>query len=60
MRGYPSSFIEEAFGGLVREGLEIENLKSQLEIRYVSDVYIGYRESIIEAIENAGSNDEPA
>ncbi|MCI1005194.1 STAS-like domain-containing protein [Herbaspirillum sp. C7C8] len=31
-RGYGSSFLEEAFGGLVRRGFEKEQLKNRLEI----------------------------
>lgn len=30
--GYGSSFLEEAFGGLIREGLSIEDLSKHLEI----------------------------
>lgn len=33
--GYPSSFLEEAFGGLVRSGLSLNDLKNRLKI--VSD-----------------------
>ena len=32
VRGYGSSFLEEAFGGLVREGLNAEELLSKLEL----------------------------
>ncbi len=30
-RGYPSSFLEEAFGGLVREGYSAEQVESTFE-----------------------------
>ena len=32
-RGYGSSFLEEAFGGLVRQGFKKEDIKTKLEIR---------------------------
>ena len=32
-KGYASSFLEEAFGGLVREGLKRKDLKDHLRIR---------------------------
>ncbi len=32
-RGYGSSFLEEAFGGLVREGIEPEKILETFEIR---------------------------
>lgn len=32
-RGYGSSFLEEAFGGLVRKGFAKQELKERLEIR---------------------------
>lgn len=32
-RGYGSSFLEEAFGGLVRRGFSKDELKKKLEIR---------------------------
>jgi hypothetical protein len=33
VRGYGSSFLEEAFGGLVRDGFEKRELRERLEIR---------------------------
>lgn len=45
--GYPSSFLEEAFGGLVRDGFSYEILKKRLEIttteprkkRYIQQIW---------------------
>ncbi|MEM9522890.1 MAG: STAS-like domain-containing protein [Pseudomonadota bacterium] len=45
--GYPSSFLEEAFGGLVRVGFPYETLKARLQIttteprkkRYVDQIW---------------------
>ena len=31
--GYPSSFLEEAFGGLVREGFTVQKLRSLINLR---------------------------
>jgi hypothetical protein len=43
-RGYLSSFIEEAFGGLVRrEGFSVDVLKRSLEIRALDSFYDPYR-----------------
>ncbi|MBB5190102.1 hypothetical protein HNQ50_000812 [Silvimonas terrae] len=50
--GYGSSFLEEAFGGLVRVGhLSVGSLKKHLKIR-TSDP--SYADEIWEYIENAG------
>ncbi len=32
VRGYGSSFLDEAFGGLVRDGLDAEKLKKLIKI----------------------------
>lgn len=53
VRGYPSSFTEEAFGGLVRAGFEKEELLRRIKIKFKSDAYSGYRDDIIDAIEDA-------
>ncbi|UWR27354.1 STAS-like domain-containing protein [Sulfitobacter sp. S223] len=45
--GYPSSFLEEAFGGLVRDGFTLEVLKKRLSItttearknRYIAQIW---------------------
>lgn len=45
--GYPSSFLEEAFGGLVRCGFSVEQLKKRLKItttetrknRYIDQIW---------------------
>jgi hypothetical protein len=55
VRGYPSSFTEEAFGGLVRdEGFKEDELLSRIEIKFKSKAYTGYRDDIIDAIRGAG------
>ena len=42
--GYASSFLEEAFGGLVRErGYTQEQLRVQLEVRADDPVYLLYK-----------------
>ena len=53
VRGYPSSFTEEAFGGLVRNGFSKEELLRKLKIVFESSAYTGYRDDIIEAITSA-------
>lgn len=50
--GYPSSFLEEAFGGLVREGFEAGKIKSMLEIR-ASDEFRAYKALIYKYIGDA-------
>lgn len=37
--GYGSSFLEEAFGGLIRKGLRYEDLRRRLHIRTKLQVY---------------------
>lgn len=53
VRGYPSSFTEEAFGGLVRAGFPKTELLKRIKIRFKSDAYSSYRDDIVDAIENA-------
>ena len=48
--GYPPSFLEEAFGGLVRAGISQDKLN---RIRYVSDEEPGIIEEIDRYINNA-------
>lgn len=33
VRGYGSSFLEEAFGGLVRRGIDAEHIRKQLQFK---------------------------
>ena len=55
--GYPSSFLEEAFGGLIRIGFTVEQLKARLTIvateprkkRYIEQIWT----YIVEAKERA-------
>lgn len=37
--GYGSSFLEEAFGGLIREGFKFEDLKKRLTILASTKIY---------------------
>ena len=53
VKGYPSSFTEEAFGGLVRKGFDKENLLSKLKIKFSSQAYSGYKDDILDAIRQA-------
>ena len=41
--GYPSSFLEEAFGGLVRSGFEYDDLSRRLKLVAESPAYDPYR-----------------
>jgi hypothetical protein len=51
-RGLASSFLEEAFGGLVREGFDKETLLSRLELRSTDEsIPIEIREYINEAVQ---------
>lgn len=42
--GYPASFLEEAFGGLIRAGVAIEILRNKLVIRAVKEEFKSYPE----------------
>ncbi len=43
-KGYPGSFLEEAFGGLIRVGgFKLDDLQRRLEIRSGDDLYEVYR-----------------
>lgn len=54
VNGYPSSFSEEAFGGLVREKhCTAEELLERLDIQYDSNAYEAYAEDIKFFIEEA-------
>ncbi len=50
-KGYGSSFLEEAFGGLVRkEGFKRQDLQSRLEITYKEAIYELYKNEAWEYI----------
>ena len=49
-RGFGSSFLEESFGGLIRENVDYEEIKSRLVIKTTDD---DYEEEIWEYIEGA-------
>lgn len=53
--GYPSSFIDEAFGGLIREGLHIEHLREQLRVTAEDPDYKLYTELVWDAISSASA-----
>lgn len=40
--GYPSSFLEEAFGGLVRAGLDLKTLEARLKLDSDDDMFKPY------------------
>lgn len=42
--GYPASFVEEAFGGLVRAGIPLTSLKDQLLLQAKDPIYQVYVE----------------
>jgi hypothetical protein len=53
--GYPSSFLEEAFGGLVRRGISRSEIDRKLEIRADDHHYDVYRSLARKYIEEAKS-----
>lgn len=54
INGYPSSFTEEAFGGLVRDGqFSKSQILDKIVINNKSSIYDGYKEEMIEAMQQA-------
>ena len=52
--GYPSSFLEEAFGGLIRLGMfDQEVVRRHLELRALDPLYETYRISANRYMDNA-------
>ena len=52
--GYPASFTEEAFGGLVREEkFDADELAARIKVK-ASPVYVSYLEDIFHFIKQAG------
>lgn len=51
--GYGSSFLEEAFGGLVRNGFDKEELIRRLHIVYDDDEFCVYKDLIFTFIKEA-------
>jgi len=51
--GYPSSFLEEAFGGLIRLGFSLADLKSQLNLIAEKPSYEPYKLLAWDYIEKA-------
>jgi uncharacterized protein DUF4325 len=52
--GYPSSFLEESFGGLVRAGFSVDDLKTRLKLVARDPAFEFYISEIWEYIEKAG------
>lgn len=50
--GYPSSFLEEAFGGLIRVGFTAEDLRKRLKIE-AEPAYRSYRQLAWQFIDDA-------
>ncbi len=54
--GYPASFLDEAFGGMIRKGYcNRDQIQEHLEIQAVSPSYEVYRKLVIRYIEEAAS-----
>lgn len=52
--GYPSSFLEEAFGGLVREdGFAADEIRKRLKFSYQDQVFATYVDEIWHYVEEA-------
>ncbi|QFS83966.1 STAS-like domain-containing protein [Roseivivax sp. THAF197b] len=51
--GYPSSFLEEAFGGLVREQVKPEVIREFLKFKYSQPGFKRYERRIWEHIDRA-------
>ncbi len=49
--GYGSSFLEECYGGLVRAGLSVSELKNKLVLTFDDPAYEMYEKEIWEYIE---------
>jgi hypothetical protein len=57
-RGYLSSFLEEAFGGLIRYGLfNKAQLKNSLEIKFIDPFYKPYKLIALHSISRAAPQD---
>ncbi len=50
-KGFPSSFLEEAFGGLLRCGIDIKKIKCKLVIEFQNSSNKPYRDQIWDYIE---------
>lgn len=50
--GYPPSFLEEAFGGLIREGFAVEELKKHIEFS-ATPSFESYKHMIWSYVERA-------
>jgi hypothetical protein len=58
--GYPASFLEEAFGGLIRAGFKIDLLRAKLKLNAVKEEFRIYPEIAWSYIEDAAGNTETA
>jgi hypothetical protein len=50
--GYPASFLEEAFGGLIRSGLSFDSVREHLTIEANDPVYRAYATKAWQYIED--------
>jgi hypothetical protein len=57
--GYPASFLEEAFGGLVRAGFGMELLREKLELNALKEEFKIYPEIAWSYIEDAANSKKP-
>jgi hypothetical protein len=57
--GFPASFLEEAFGGLIREGLSLETIKQLLTISVSDDENEVYREEAWQYVEDQSTRENP-
>lgn len=53
VRGYPSSFLDEAFGGLIHEGFASDVLHRRIEFVYSDKSHAEYEKEIWEAVDIA-------
>lgn len=56
--GYPSSFLEEAFGGLVRTGFSLLELQSKLKLVATDPAYTVYKDDAWQFIKDAENDRE--
>lgn len=53
--GYPSSFLEEAFGGLIRKGFDEKTIREHLSFKATDRGYQRYIEKILGHIQRAAA-----
>jgi hypothetical protein len=57
--GYPASFLEEAFGGLVRVGIGMDVLRAKLKLNAFKEEFKIYPEIAWSYIEDAANSKKP-